>query len=66
MTSNVKDSIINHLLDNLIVTNNSFNFFYNEPSFARYLKNVNGNHDFLPSLNEFLICKECGTGFLTN
>ena len=65
MLNNIKGPIINHLLDNLIVAHNSFNIFYNELSFATQLKVVSGNYGFLPSSNEFLICKDYDTGFLT-
>ena len=62
----VKTPIIKVSLENLIMTHNSFNNFYNEPSFARQLRTVIGNHGTIPPQINFQYVKTIVSVFLTN
>ena len=53
-------------LDNLMMAHNSFNNFYNEPSFARQLRAVVGNHGIIPPKMNFQYVKAIVSVFLTN
>lgn len=53
-------------LDNLMMAHNSFNNFYNEPSFARQLRAVVGDHGTIPPQMNFQYVKVIVSVFLTN
>ncbi|QJS95847.1 hypothetical protein [Dolosigranulum pigrum] len=62
----VKTPIIKKSLENLMMAHNSFNNFYNEPSFARQLRAVVGDHGTIPPQMNFLYVKVIVSVFLTN
>lgn len=62
----VKAPIIKMSLDNLMMAHNSFNNFYNEPSFARQLRAVVGDHGTIPPQMNFQYVKVIVSVFLTN
>ena len=62
----VKAPIIKVSLEHLMMAHNSFNNFYNEPSFARQLRAVVGNHGTIPSQMNFQYVKVIVSVFLTN
>ena len=62
----VKTPIIKMSLENLMMAHNSFNNFYNEPSFARQLRAVVGDHGTIPSQMNFQYVKVIVSVFLTN
>ncbi len=62
----VKAPIIKVSLENLMMAHNSFNNFYNEPSFARQLRAVVGNHGTIPPQMNFQYVKVIVSVFLTN
>lgn len=66
LPDNLKAPIIKVSLDNLMTAHNSFNNFYNEPSFARQLCAVIGNHGTIPSQMNFHYVKVIVSVFLTN
>ena len=49
-----------------MVAHNSFNNFYNEPSFAKQLRSVVGNHGSVPPQMNFQYVKVIVSVFLTN
>lgn len=61
-----KTPIIKVHLENLIMAHNSFNNFYNEPSFARQLHAVIGKHGAIPPQINFQYVKTIVSVFLTN
>lgn len=62
----VKTPIIKMSLENLVMAHNSFNNFYNEPSFARQLRVVVGDHGTIPPQMNFQYVKAIVSVFLTN
>lgn len=66
LPDNVKIPIVNRSLENLMMAHNSFNNFYNEPSFARQLYSVVGNHGSVPPEMNFKYVKGIVSVFLTN
>lgn len=66
LPDNVKVPIIKRSLENLMVAHNSFNNFYNEPSFAKQLRSVVGNHGSVPPQMNFKYVKGIVSVFLTN
>ena len=61
-----KTPIIKMCLENLMMAHNSFKNFYNEPSFARQLRAVVGDHDTIPTQMNFQYVKVIVAVFLTN
>jgi hypothetical protein len=62
----VKTPIIKLSLENLMTAHASFNNFYSEPSFARQLRAVVGDHGTIPPQMNFQYVKTIVSVFLTN
>lgn len=66
LPESVKIPVIKMALDNLMVAHNGFNNFYNEPSFAKQLYNIVGEHKEIPRQIYFQYVKIIVSVFLTN
>lgn len=62
----VKTPQIRSAIENLLISHNSFNNFYNEPPFARQLYNMVGIHGSVPKQLIYQYTKTIVTVFLTN